>query len=151
MYNVPSNLQFSRGRVYDKPEGFWVSVNGDNDWPTWCISNEYNIGNLAVCHNIEIDLSRILIIDTENKLEAFYNAYRSGGYGSFWIVWPRVAREYDGIIITPYFYKYRLLYEWYYTWDCASGCLWNAKDVVKSITISEYINFGDSAKKRGSQ
>jgi hypothetical protein len=48
------------------------------------------------------------------------------------IDWYRVAEQYDGIIITPYIYERRLTEytTWYYSWDCASGCIWNGKAIA---------------------
>jgi hypothetical protein len=29
------------------------------------------------------------------------------------------------LLITPYIWSCRLDFNWYYTWDCASGCFWD--------------------------
>lgn len=42
------------------------------------------------------------------------------------IDWDAVAGTYQGIIITPYIWERRLGDSaWYYSWDCASGCIWD--------------------------
>jgi hypothetical protein len=50
------------------------------------------------------------------------------------IDWPRVAAEYQGIIIHPYLGSRRMsrFGRWYYLWDVASGCVWDAA-AVKSF------------------
>jgi hypothetical protein len=47
------------------------------------------------------------------------------------IDWPRVASKYQGIVITPYLWNLRLhnYTQWYYGWDCASGCIWDHKAI----------------------
>lgn len=45
------------------------------------------------------------------------------------IDWPKVAKRYGGIEITPYIYKARMTHLWYYGWDVASGCVWLASAV----------------------
>ncbi len=46
--------------------------------------------------------------------------------------WTRIASEYQGIIIAPYVWECRLndSCNWYYGWDCASGCIWDAAAVA---------------------
>ena len=41
-------------------------------------------------------------------------------------------RRVDGIIIAPYQWYCRMTVDWYYTWDCASGCIWNL-DAIESV------------------
>lgn len=50
------------------------------------------------------------------------------------IMWPKVAKEYQGIIISPYQWERRDFFGtfWYSGWDCASGCIWD-KEAIKSI------------------
>lgn len=52
------------------------------------------------------------------------------------IDWQAVASDHDGIIISPYNWPARHEMIWYYPWDCASGCIWNA-DAITSITIHD--------------
>lgn len=35
--------------TYGKPDGFWVSVEGQDDWPAWCRSEEIPARQLAAC------------------------------------------------------------------------------------------------------
>lgn len=45
------------------------------------------------------------------------------------IDWMKVAHDYAGIEIAPYQDQFRR-HEWYSTWDCASGCIWNKKGIL---------------------
>jgi hypothetical protein len=47
-----------------------------------------------------------------------------------YIDWLRVAQKSAGIIIAPYIWERRLHLPWYYGWDCASGCVWDAAAVL---------------------
>jgi len=60
-----------------------------------------------------------------NRLLAVYEKGRE-------IAWSLVADEYQGIVIAPYVWSRRLCYgaNWYYSWDCASGCVWDASAVA---------------------
>jgi hypothetical protein len=57
----------------------------------------------------------------------------------FEIEWRKVAERFDGIIIAPYIWQRRLDLEssWYYSWDCASGCIWNASAVREIVPMYE--------------
>jgi hypothetical protein len=136
MYNEPAHLQGIE--PYGKPRGFWVSVKGDDDWPHFCQDNNLFGNYLDVCHRIEIDYKKILIIDTPEKFMNFENNFYAVAKGFTCIHWRKVAAEYSGIIIAPYFNEFRFN-SWYAGWDCASGCIWAAKDVVKNITEEKEI------------
>jgi hypothetical protein len=49
------------------------------------------------------------------------------------INWAGVAKDYQGVIIAPFVWDRRLhdAYSWYYTWDCASGCIWDAAAIER--------------------
>jgi hypothetical protein len=61
------------------------------------------------------------------------------------IDWMRVAEKHEGILIAPYLGE-RLTepnefleshkeewWRWYYSWDCASGCIWNPNAVSEFL------------------
>jgi hypothetical protein len=146
MYNLSANFQ-SADSSNGKPEGLWVSIKGPDDWPHWCIANDYRKDRLALCHRVELDLANVLVIDTEKKLKDFalqyhvWNNRRGNG-----IHWPRVAKDYAGIIVAPYFGNLRHTLDWYWGWDCASGCIWLAKKIVRWIGVE--IHYDGLAKYR---
>lgn len=116
-----------------KPQGLWVSV--DDAWKQWCEENDFHLGR----HATEIILAptaNILRIDTARDLDVLTEEYgvepnpRIIAYRA--IDWAKVAERYYGIIIAPYQYSRRLSPEtfWYYSWDCASGCIWDASAIA---------------------
>ena len=120
-----------------KPRGLWLSVDGEDDWVQWCLGEKFRLDRLAVRNVVTLaeDADIIWIIDKQEFMEF------DEEYGMFLgtpqtrvIDWIRVAEDYDGIIIAPYLWLFRLHpdYFWYYTWDCASGCIWNSR-AIKSI------------------
>jgi hypothetical protein len=128
-------FEFDPTRTYEqsarnmKPRGLWLSVDGEHNWEQWCRSEEYGLGGLE--HRTRVFFepgSRILSLSTEADLLAFTVAYGGKMTREFlWIDWPRVATEWDGMVISPYQWslRYSGQVSWYYTWDCASACVWN--------------------------
>lgn len=125
----------------DKPSGLWVSVEGNGDgWSDWCASEDFGIG--AVPHVVHLHPeANILRIANGAELIAFHrefhipsgNRFREGRE----IDWITVAKRWQGIIIAPYVWSARLSVEtaWYYGWDCASGCIWDAAAVDDILAI----------------
>lgn len=117
-----------------KPNGLWYSV--DDDWERWCAA-----GMPAWLHDkyryaVDLGDSDILMITTPEMFQAFHAIYTTPGRsGESTIDWPRLARAYDGIEIAPYFWQFRLGFDtwWYYSWDCASGCVWNVAHVKLTL------------------
>lgn len=124
----------------DKPHGFWVSVSGKNDWPSWCESEGFRPGNLIHEHAVILTQnSRILHLGCDDAIEEFTMEYgvrdmTSVRYRYRSICWDRLYDKYHGIIIAPYSWELRNLEftSWYYGWDCASGCIWDV-DAIASI------------------
>jgi len=128
-------------RSFAKPRGLWVSVKGPDDWPTWC--RESDLGDWVdgkLEYRVELAKgANVLEIPTPEDLDAFVGFYGASfrwGAGDRWedhyINWAKVARAYDGIIIAPYHWSRRLgdRTRFYYSWDCASGCIWRARAVA---------------------
>lgn len=125
-----------------KPTGLWVSVEGDDDWKSWCEAENFSPDRLAcVAEVTPTEPANLLLLSSAADVLRFHREYRCrpefAGTGSlaadpYWdnhaIRWSDVASSYDGIIIAPYQWSLRLDGEcrWYYGWDCASGCIWNA-------------------------
>lgn len=128
----------------DKPDGLWFSAgDGEDGWRAWCEAESFALGSLT--HATEIVFhakAKLLRLKTASALDAFAaeygcipdwavtmrSAYFNTGHA---IKWPLVAERYDGIVIAPYIYS-RRLHEgthFYYSWDCASGCVWRARAV----------------------
>ena len=133
----------------DKPSGFWVSVGGKDDWKSWCLNENY--GSEWLENEFDVVLSEsanILHLSSVEELLKFTQDYRDSSMNTelskamnrdynIAIRWSDLYSQYDGIIIAPYQWACRLRVDtrWYYSWDVASGCIWNL-DAIDSVTKS---------------
>lgn len=134
---------FDSGRAYElnredspmifKPNGLWVSVEGEDDWKTWCSAENFAVETLSNEHDVALNEgANILYIRSLVELANFTAEYGRTYYNHIhWIDWEVVIRKYDGVIITPYQRDVRLTESWYYGWDCASGVIWNLTAIEK--------------------
>jgi hypothetical protein len=146
MHYAAAPLTLDRDRAYKqrqlstfgKPVGFWVSVEGEDDWPSWCRGEDFRLGSLVAAHEVELAANaNILYIETPEDIDAFHvkyavveHRYRSTGRESWGIDWTVIVAEFDGIVIAPYQWTRRMSPDWYYGWDCASGCVWNLNAIA---------------------
>ncbi len=122
-----------------KPAGLWYSCEGNEDgWSDWCRAEDFNVERLQPQLLLELDWSKVLAIRTVEEIDAFHEKYgqiRTPDIPSWQVIdWPRVAEEgWGGIEIAPYQWERRLdgAARWYYSWDCASGCVWEPRAVLK--------------------
>jgi hypothetical protein len=143
----------------DKPKGLWVSAEGDDDWPSWCRSEDFRLAGLS--HPTQVILrpsARILRINGAEDLLKFHEAYSTvppwakkitpemldnlpyknlpaPDFRGYAVRWLDLAQEYQGIIIAPYVWSQRLRLSWYYGWDCASGCIWDSNAVADLVPL----------------
>lgn len=135
-----------------KPHGLWVSVDeGSFSWPDYIESSDSWAHRLRVVHDVRLARdARILLIATVEDFDAFAGHYGRSertappGY-HYYIAWKAVAEVYQGIVIAPYRYDRRFDGGlWYYGWDCASGCIWDA-DAIAAITVRSATSAGVAA------
>lgn len=114
-----------------KPSGLWFTDETEYNWEYWCRAEDFFVANLSYKHNLYIDESRLLFVRNADELKRLARAYGvkpsySRAIGKV-IDWDAIARDYAGIVISPYQWEFRLNrdYFWYYSWDCASGCVWD--------------------------
>jgi hypothetical protein len=124
-----------------KPKGLWVSDDDcEDNWRAWCISEGFRLDRLTYAHEIDIHSSaHLLILGNDPQLDDFTQLFSVPGKLSHdvgQIDWDRVKEQYDGLIISPYVWSQRLELMWYYSWDCASGCIWNP-DIVKIKSVGK--------------
>ena len=124
-----------------KPVGLWYSL--DDEWAEWCwCSMPQWITKYS--HYLEVDLSRILVIETPEDLQKFEDEFsiqiRQSRFRS--LNWKSVAEKYSGIEIRNYHqlkshrdasYLARL---WFYGWDISGGCVWDLS-CIKTIRTEE--------------
>jgi hypothetical protein len=126
-----------------KPVGLWVSVEGQDDWRSWCEAEDFrDCGTQCQTEVILQSNHNILIIGCLAGMLQFHREYaieKPNAYRDEQVIdWPRVARAHQGIIIAPYRWEQRLndpCQGWYYSWDCASGCIWDASAVAGLLQI----------------
>lgn len=135
LYSKPQRVEQHRS-CFEKPQGFWVSVDGDTDWAEWCRANDFGLGTYR--HAVHLaPAAKVLHISNSWELLDFrdkYQGIKRWGANQQWtdiyIRWEDVAKDYQGIIIAPYQWSCRMDENWYYGWDCASGCIWDASAVA---------------------
>ncbi len=131
-----TNEQPSR---FDKPKGFWYSCEHECDlygWFEWCIDESFRIECLTNVTELDLSQLNILSLTNDSEIKAFRSQYRAEAYYKT-IDWDKVSKQYDGIEIYPYSWDLRLNEDWYYSWDCASGCIWNLGNVnLKTVELS---------------
>lgn len=135
--NVSPSRQSKGDLPYQKPDGNWISVPGEMDWPSFCQS-DYSVWGLRYRHTLELDMRSIMLITNVEEIDRFADEWGVktilNGYSWWGIAWDKLAERYQGIVIAPYIWERRLSLQgkaakvsnWYYTWDCASGCIWDA-------------------------
>lgn len=149
------NRRFTRTKADgSKPAGLWVSVEGPDDWKTWCEDKNFDLDHLT--HVTEVVLAanaKIKRIQTSAAFMAFHREFKcrpafaanSQLDDHYWdgraIRWDDIAKEHDGIIIAPYQGSCRLVDDapWYLGWDCASGCIWNADAIAELRPVPQAI------------
>lgn len=128
----------------DKPTGLWVSDDAEYGgeamgWPHWCESESFALDRLR--HRQVVSLAapeRLLWLGSVPEIDDFHREVSEPVYRDYRVIrWDRVAEKWAGIVITPYQWARRLdgPARWYYGWDCASGCIWDAS-VIASIAPS---------------
>lgn len=116
---VRSTEQTGRATEIGKPDGFWFGVG--SEWIDWTESDmpKWKGDNL---YSVEVDEAQCLVIEDELGFREFARTY---GTRDGMIDWELVAKDHKGIIFKEYFPQYRMKYRWYYSWDVASGCVWD--------------------------
>ena len=140
---------------YQKPNGLWVSIEagGDDGWADWCIREDFGTGGLRKAAEVVLaDDANVLWLRTSSDIMNFDQQFQvpvgrpyrpRDGIG-----WSRVWRQWDGIIIAPYQWSCRMEVDWYYGWDCASGCIWPPR-AVKEIRPAPEFDVTEEAIKAG--
>lgn len=128
-----------RSTAIGKPSGFWVSDENDYGWATWRKHNNFMPEGYRYKYIVTLKpTANILHLRTPYNLIYFTKKYASSKSGFLGIDWEKVGEDYQGILITPYQWPMRLDPRtfWYYSWDCASGCIWDshAIETIKLVT-----------------
>jgi hypothetical protein len=121
--------------VHQKPLGLWLSVDGEYDWPWWCENESFRIGGFrhSVMLQPDANILRIASLQEFDEFQRRYLVPMASWATSKGIDWEEVAHEYGGIVIAPYQWERRLSSPWYYTWDCASACIWDLSTIQEIV------------------
>jgi hypothetical protein len=120
-----------------KPHGLWVSDESEDSygWRSWCEDNEYSLGRNAFGVKL-LDTAEVLTLTKPESIRQFAEMFAALGDHMF-INWGRVVETWQGILITPYQWSLRLSdLRWYYSWDCASGCIWDPSAIASVTRLS---------------
>jgi hypothetical protein len=146
---VEPKLQDGHDSRDSKPIGLWLSVigeDGSDSWKKYCEQTNKPLGP----HRIEIVIKENVVLHVRNAAE-IDKLTRTYGYfpecrehekshpdfARSAICWRRVAEKYDGIVVAPECVERRREPLWYYTWDCASGCVWSPNAVKELKPLSQ--------------
>jgi hypothetical protein len=135
-----------------KPRGLWVSdEDAECDWKWWCVQEGFRLDMLTHVHEVTLgNAANVLVLKTASEVRAFgreftmrHGPFAGGsllGYHTMHLDWAQVIQRWHGLIITPYQWDCRLENDtfWYYSWDCASGCLWDTQ-AIGSIVLREIV------------
>ncbi len=115
-----------------KPVGFWWGVG--TEWMEFCVDDYGTVR--PYIYEVLVDESKLLRITNYEEFDKFSHEYleipeifRRHPISSVsfcgTIGWKDMMKKYGGVEIAPYLYERRLHSRWYYTWDAASGCVWD--------------------------
>ena len=140
---VIDDRSYNHQSRWDKPDGLWLSVKGsDPDWREWCAMEQFYTFKEPVgyVHQVDVDLSNVLILDSYEKLKGFHKTFSGAGtIERNRVKWDIVARHWKGIVIAPYQWRARLSYiGWYYGWDCGSACIWDTSIVSNPRLVETF-------------
>jgi len=125
-----------------KPNGLWYAI--DNQWVDWCkdiFPDCIHPNNLI----LDIDITKILIIETPEELLNFYNKYAIKLHGMILIDFKKLTEDYSGVEINNFHsLKYSnilpVLYKiWLHSWDISSGCIWDLSVINNYTSNTEII------------
>jgi hypothetical protein len=113
---------------HSKPHGLWYGLG--RSWMEWTQAEDFGDGYGHV-YRLYLARGGMLVLRTVADLDRFTERYSRPYLKTMrYIDWREVAATYDGMEIAPYQWSRRLELDWYYGWDCASGCIWAPRAVL---------------------
>lgn len=130
---VRSRKNFEGAGAYKTP-GLWVSVEGDDDWPAWCKGEGFGLDGFTYATEVVLaDDANVKHVSGATALDDFTEEFSVRQHGGpIWhrgLNWNAIRKRWRGLIIAPYCWERRLVTGWYYSWNCASGVIWDAKAI----------------------
>jgi hypothetical protein len=123
-----------------KPVGLWFSNENKDGWRSWCKDQDFRQDQFNYKTTVKFKPdANILQLTNKRSVRNFQMKYGKPDDPYFplnWKVdWPTVAKQYDAIYFPSYHNELRNDYRWYDSFDCASGCVWNAKAIESIETV----------------
>jgi hypothetical protein len=135
----PGHTYMTLPSITDKPCGLWLSDESKRGrgWSNWCKGENWNVDGLLYETIFECDMTNWKVIKTPAQMKKFHRDFSAHNEYSIlsslgkYIDWAKVQKEFAGILIAPYRWDFRFHMEarWYYSWDCASACVWDLSTV----------------------
>ena len=119
-----------------KPAGLWYACG--RAWMKYLLGAKEDFEHV---YRLHIDDSAMLLLQTEKQLRTFQRDFgrmlAAPGFTRSEVPprWVEVAEQYAGIEICPYQPRLRHKLAWYYSWDVASGCIWDTRIVQHVETL----------------
>lgn len=137
--SIPHHGNKSVSGIYKTP-GLWVSVEGEDDWVSWCRQERFGLERIKYATEVTVDMQHILHLSTAEQIDTFSERFGERGGPNYLrgIEWSAVRNLYYGLIIAPYCWERRMSDDcfWYYPWDCASGVIWDKRAVKRLKAIA---------------
>lgn len=133
-----------------KPRGFWYSCY--NDWYNFTqredqfhskYIHQININSRVLTNIQNKNKDKLLVIHNLKDFDIFNSRYAyelrysndsENDLLNYLVDWNKVSQDYGGIQICPYLKKRKKIL-WYYSFDVASGCVWNIKSIIKNSDL----------------
>ena len=121
-----------------KPRGFWVSLDGENDWAQLSrrLGRAPGIRHRVVLRND----GNLLIIDDEADAREVSRWYmrQDSETGGLKIDWKAMGADWAGILMLRFDWPLTLEQELYWThhWSIPSGCIWDSRAIGSIEPVS---------------
>ena len=119
-----------------KPNGLWYSCG--TDWLKFVETEMPELQETAtMVYAIGYEPGKMLRVTSPKQAERV--SYRYLDYDSKRVDWGKVSTKYAGIECCPYPVgdKTKIDNLWYYAFDMASGCIWDASAISNTILVAE--------------
>ena len=147
IWNLPSEP--ATYRRFHKPTGLWLAIDGEHDWPKWCISEGWNIERLAKRYKINLHPeAQIIRLTDEKEVIEFSKRFNmrvmnSAGSGRiYYLNWPKIRTLAAGIVFSGWNFSMHWSNDenlsWVYGWDVPSACIWNAQAIESFVEDLEW-------------
>ena len=122
----------------DKPSGLWISPATEDGWRAWREGKECGIPETEYVYRVDLSPDANLLVVKPHEISRLHQRFprrRMDKIMPFYPYdedhpsWETITEQFDGVLIPRYSWDHRLSVNWYYGWDCASGCIWNLRAI----------------------